>query len=219
MNLITHKEIYIQLKSIFDGCDTILDAMHFSDIYINKYPDMKSIILSYMNGRIYKDCVDIKTKQSMLYDINMCDTRDDALDSFGKIIGKSSDDIYRKTLERLAYRKNYRKLEHKKVELLTNICKKCPHCSHVINLPENTQYVICGYHNTHVGYDWNGCGRDWCFRCNKMLCKRWETNNLQLQMNRFHDEDCCLKHSIDNGYTYPNDYCQCNNGNINKLII
>lgn len=210
----THKEIYTQLKAIFDGCDTILDAIHFGNIYIKRYPHMKSMILSYMNGRTYRDTIDIRTKQSMMYDVHMRDNRDDALEAISKIVDKTTDDVYRKTLERLAHRKYYRKIKHKDVSLHHNVSKKCPHCSHVLNMPESTQYVICGYHNPIQGYDWNGCGRDWCFQCNKMLCKRWETNSLHLQMNRSHDEECCSKHAHENGYVFPDDYCQCNNNLI-----
>ena len=55
--LITHKEIYNQLKFIFEGCDTILDAIQFGNQYIEKYPHMKSMILSYMNGKTTLLCV------------------------------------------------------------------------------------------------------------------------------------------------------------------
>ena len=278
---ITHKHIYDQLKPIFEGCDTILDALHFGNMYIEKYPHMKSMIISYMNGINYRDHIDIKTKQSMMNDVNMCNNRDDALEALAKLTNKTTDDVYRKTLERIAHRKNYgdtynahyRKQNHKYINFRHidnhqrndsqnndgqnndgrnndgqnsdgqnsdspnndgqnsdsqnndnryndanyrngnqnnqyNISKKCPHCFHILNMPATTQYVICGYHNSTYGYDWNGCGRDWCFHCNKMLCKRWETNNLHLQMNRHHDDECCLIHAQENNYKYPDDYCQ-----------
>lgn len=216
---ITCKDIYNQLKYIFEGCDTILDAIQFGNQYIEKYPHMKSMILSYMNGQNYRDNIDIRTKQSMMIDVNMCETRDEALEALSKFVDKTTDDVYRKTLERIAHKKHYKKMENKHVVTHHNISKKCPHCSHIVNMPETTQYVICGYNNPNSGYDWNGCGRDWCFHCNKMLCKRWEVDNLHLQMNRHHDEDCCAKHAQDNGYKYPDDYCQCNNMHlINSLI-
>ncbi|VBB17866.1 hypothetical protein YASMINEVIRUS_329 [Yasminevirus sp. GU-2018] len=216
---ITHKDVYNQLKAIFDGCDTILDALPFGNYYIDKYPHMKSMIVSYMNGRSYRDVVDIKTKQSMMRDTDAIGTRDEALIFMAKQTDKTTDDVYKKTLERLASRKNYRKREVKVREPVKYISKKCPHCSHVLNMPENTQYVICGYHNTSQGYDWNGCGRDWCFQCGKMLCKRWETNSLCLQMNRHHDEECCSKHARETGRKYPDDYCQCNNINLLSTLI
>src|SRR6185503_15685545 len=214
MESVSNRDIYLQLKAIFDGCDTILDAIHFGNMYIKKYPHMKSMIQSYMKGRTYRDTIDIRTKQSMMYDIHMCDNCDDALEGLSKLVDKTNDDVYRKTLERLAHRKHYRKIKHKQIEQHHNVSKKCPHCSHVLTMPENTQYVICGYHNSIQGYDWDGCGRDWCFQCNKMLCKRWETDNLNVPINRSHDEECCSKHAHDNDYKYPEDYCQCNNNMI-----
>ena len=215
-NPITHKEIYNQLKAIFDGCDTIIDALTFCNMYSEKYPHMKSMIVSYTNGRTYKDNVDIKTKQHMMNDIYMCDSRDAAQDMIAKLVDRTTDDVYKKTLERIANKKQHRLPERKRVSVVTNISKKCPHCSHVLNMNENTNYVICGYHNPNYGFDWNGCGKDWCFHCNKMLCKEWVQDELHLQMNRVHDDECCSKHATNNGYKYPDNYCQCNNMNIHR---
>ena len=211
----THKDIYNQLKAILDGCDTIQDAIPFCNNYAERYPHMKSMIFSYTNGRSYLDTVDIMTKQNMLGDINLYETRDDALALLSKLVDRTSDDVYKKTLERIAHKKHFKKIENKSVDTITHISKKCPHCSHVLNMPENTSYVICGYKQNQA-YDWNGCCKDWCFHCNKMLCKRWEVDSLHLLMNRTHDDECCLKHSKNNGYRYPEDYCQCNNINIHR---
>jgi len=216
---VTHKDIYLQLKPILDGCDTIVDALYFGNYYVEKYPHMKSTITSYINGKTYRDTMDIKTKQMIMTDVDRCSSRDDALALVSKVSDKTSDDVFKRIVERLAHRKHYKKLDVKKKDISTNISKKCPHCQHVINMPENTQYVICGYHNPSTGYDWNGCGRDWCFQCGKILCKRWETDSLHLQMNRHHDEDCCSKHAHVNGYKYPDDYCQCTNMNLLKTFI
>lgn len=219
----SYKDIYNQLKYIFEGCDTIIDAMHFGNIYIEKYPHMKNLILSYMNGKKYNDNVDMVTKQTMLNDVNLCETRDEALEAISKLTNKTVDDVYRKTLERIAHKKNYRKVKiiakHTDCSQVHNITKKCPHCSHAVNMPDTTQYIICGYHNPNLGYDWNGCGRDWCFHCNKMLCKRWEVDGLNLVSNRVHDEDCCSKHAKETGHKFPDDYCQCNNLNFIDTFI
>lgn len=214
---LTHNDVYIQLKHIFDGCDTILDALPFCNMYAEKVPHMKSMINSYTNGRTYKDNVDIKTKQSMMNDVNLCDTRDNALNMISKIAERTNDEVYKKALERIALRKHHR-IDHRvmNVNNINNINKKCPHCSHVLNMPENTNYVICGYHNPNSGYDWNGCGKDWCFHCNKMLCKSWIPDSLNLKMNRVHDDECCSKHAIENGFKYPENYCQCNHINIRR---
>lgn len=211
----SYNDVYLQLKAILDGCDTLMDALPFCNLYSEKYPHMKSMIFSYTNGKTYKDNIDIKSKQCVLNDINNCTSKDDALNIISKATDRTNDDVYIKTLERIANRKYYKRLETIETTV-TNISKKCPHCSHVINMPENTGYVVCGYHNSTLGYDWNGCGRDWCFQCNKMLCKCWEINALNLEMNRFHDDECCLKHSKENNNRYPNDYCQCNSMYVHR---
>lgn len=203
-----YKDIYNQLKAILEGCDTIIDAMPFANAYIEDYPHMKDMILSYMQGKTYRDVVDIKTKLTMMYDTNTYSHRDDALSFVSKITGKTTDDIYKKTLERICNRKDYRRIQTKPKES-ENITKRCPHCSHAINMPKDTTYVICGYHNPTLGYDWNGCGKEWCFSCEKIMCKKWETHSLCLQINRYHNDECCLKHAKENGNVYPDDYCQC----------
>lgn len=212
---ITHEDIYLQLKPILDGCDTIVDALYFGKYYIDKYPHMKSMISSYINGKNYKDTLDIKTKQTMMIDVNRCASRDDALTLVSKFSERTTDDVFKRIIERIAHRKNYKKLDGKKFDQrldqrLHMMEKTCPHCQCPISMPESTKYIICGYANQSIGYDWKGCGRDWCFQCEKMLCKKWETDSLNLQSNRYHDEECCSKHARTNGYQYPNDYCQCN---------
>ena len=216
---VLHKDIYIQLKAIFDGCDTIIDAIPFGNAYIEKYPHMKSMIISYMNGRTYRDTIDIKTKQGMIRDLESINNRDDAYAYSSKLTEKTTDDVYKKTLERLSNRKTYRRREYniKDNDIPKCTTKKCPHCKHAINMPDSTQYVICGYQNPSQGYDWNGCGRDWCFHCGKMLCKKWEIDALCLQTNRSHDEECCSKHAKENNKVYPDDYCQCNNNSMNII--
>jgi hypothetical protein len=215
MTDITATQIYGQIKAILEGCDTIVDAMPFCTMYADKYPAMRDLIMSLMNGKNYKDNVDIKTKQTVLKDINFCETKEDALSLITKLEDKSTDDVYKRTMERLS-RKKHSKQYSKKEVMNNNISKKCPHCFHMLYMPANTTYVICGYHNTNSGYDWNGCGRDWCFSCGKMLCKKWEIDSLNLQMNQSHDDECCELRAQLNGHNYLNDYCQCNNIHVHR---
>ena len=70
-------------------------------------------------------------------------------------------------------------------------------------------YVICGYGTK--GFDWQGCGFDWCFQCGKKLCKCWNVNHLYNLKNRFHNSKCCRSHALKTGGLYPDDYCQCRN--------
>jgi hypothetical protein len=83
----------------------------------------------------------------------------------------------------------------------------CPHCSKKNLINQNDDYVICGY--THKGYDWNGCGKDWCNNCSKKLCKQWGTDSLFNKLNRIHTNKCCRKHAEKMGADYLMEYCQC----------
>lgn len=215
---LTHKDVYYKLKAILDGCDTVLDAIPFCNSYAEKYPQMKSMIFSYLNGRSYNDTIDIKTKQNMLNDICLCETKEDASTLMSKVIARSSDDVYKRAMERIINCKRYKIIGPMAGSVSVNICKKCPHphCGHIINMATDTQYVICGYTDPNHGYDWNGCGKDWCFQCNKILCKSWEFNRLHLEMNRTHDNDCCSQHANVNDHKYPDDYCQCNGIHMHK---
>lgn len=88
--------------------------------------------------------------------------------------------------------------------------KQCPHCGHD-NQCSSGNYVICGY--TVSGYDWLGCGRDWCFVCGKKLCKKWLDNMLHNKTNRVHDNKCCKHYAYHNNMSYIESFCQCNNKN------
>lgn len=89
------------------------------------------------------------------------------------------------------------------------IKKSCPHCNNNVESDSNTEYIICGY--DEYGYDWKGCGNDWCFKCGKKLCKSWFLNELFNINNRYHNNKCCYKHSIKQNNNYMQDYCHCVN--------
>lgn len=85
---------------------------------------------------------------------------------------------------------------------------QCPHCGRKNTGTSKTDYIVCGY--TSKGYDWKGCGRDWCFKCGKKLCKNWNFDHLYNKLNRIHDNKCCKVYAERIGDIYPDDYCQCN---------
>ena len=76
----------------------------------------------------------------------------------------------------------------------------CPHCNNKNYGSIGSPYMICGY--TPRGFDWKGCGKDWCFRCEKLLCKKWEINSLHFELNRIHTDECCSKHANEMGNVY-----------------
>lgn len=92
--------------------------------------------------------------------------------------------------------------------------KDCPHCGRRRIGIDDVNYVICGY--TNRGYDWKGCGKDWCFKCGKKLCKNWKTDILFNKFNRQHDNKCCKNHASKNNIDYINNYCQCTNEFVNR---
>jgi hypothetical protein len=209
------KQIYLELKAIFSGCDTINDALLFTTIYCEKYPYMKSAIISFMNSYTFNDNIDIRTKQSRMKHIYLnIQTKEDAQEYVSHNTESMFDDIYTKIINMIINKKP------KKIykERIKNITKACPHCKHMLSAPIATQYIICGYHNNIEGYDWYGCGKDSCFQCGKILCKRWETDMLCLNINRQHDSICCSTHATENNKIYPDDYCQCIHTTLHKLL-
>jgi hypothetical protein len=89
----------------------------------------------------------------------------------------------------------------------TLIIKNCPHCGSEKSELSTTDYVICGY--DLQGFDWSGCGFDWCFQCEKKLCKCWNLNHLYNLKNRHHNNNCCKSHAMKTCNSYPDEYCQC----------
>ena len=88
------------------------------------------------------------------------------------------------------------------------INKTCPHCNINLSLSKDCLYVICGY--TNENYEWLGCGRDWCGKCNKMLCKSWDKDNLDIIENRNHNDKCCKEYAKENKLN-EDLFCNCVN--------
>lgn len=202
--------MYCQMQALYNGCDSTTDAIHVSECLFTAYPEHKQLIISYRDSLIYPDNVDTQTKISSLVSVINTDTKDEALELKNSLCGRSTDIIYVKTLERIVSRKRNRSNYVKpSVYDTVYITKRCPHCSMGMKMDENSIYVICGYPNTHRGYDWKGCGTDWCFQCEKMLCKTWEKDELNIESNRYHDANCCKAHSKRSGCDYTREYCHC----------
>jgi hypothetical protein len=111
----------------------------------------------------------------------------------------------------------------KKLNNITNTIflktKNCPHCGKSSECPFDTKYVICGYdYNYKFGYDWEGCRKDWCFQCGKMLCKQFSDDYLFAEKNQFHNGTCCFQDSKNKNKEYILDYCQCTTENVNRSL-
>ena len=212
-----YNKIYNDMKIILSGCNHISDAMCIGDKYIEKYPEYKDFILNIINGKKYINSMSINELHTLIADMNLITFKEDILDLIESLIERRNiNNIYKRTLLKFCdlkvpcpYSKPL-KIDNKIIVEK----KKCPHCGHIVCVPENTNYIICGYTDTKNGYDLKGCGRDWCFKCEKILCKLWEQDSLFLEMNRYHTKDCCKKHSIKNNKNYEKDYCHC----VNKFV-
>jgi hypothetical protein len=206
--------VYNKIKYIISGCRTFDDALLMCQPFdFNKQE--KDLIHSVINVKQYNNIIDIRTFLKLMDEINELKYKDDAYETINQIMKRTTDTIQLKTLMRIANTKQIKpyfiSLKEKAHENNINtITKKCPHagCKHEHIGNKNTDYVICGY-TINDGYDWKGCGRDWCFKCEKILCKSWDSDQLFLQFNRIHDQKCCKKHAHNNNNNYPNEYCHC----------
>jgi len=223
---------YNQFKNILSGCRTIPDAYHFTELYSNIYPNMKDIYYSMTNGKRYHKIFDFKSMIDLLNDINRCNTYEEAIDKYNNAIKKTDDIIQNKTLARLLSSKphsvitsnthNLLNLPIKSMSQYNNkyhmVKKNCPHCNHECEANKNTTYIICGYADIHIGYDWEGCGHDWCFSCGKKLCKKWDGNKLFVEQNKKHDAFCCKHHADKHNVEYEKYYCMCDNEFVDRKI-
>lgn len=160
-------------------------------------------------------------KRKMEYDkfiiyLNIIETiyyYNDAITIIEDIASQTEDTVQMNTLRKLVARKPYRQ----NVFINNNQNKNCPHCNKKNTGNITTNYIICGYGNK--GFDWKGCGKDWCFFCGKKLCKMWNTDMLFNLLNRHHDSKCCKNYALKINDSYPENYCQCTNSNVNRLKL
>jgi len=140
--------------------------------------------------------------------------RDDVRDLVSYIFKRTVDPVQRDTIIRIVGNMPPKSLN---TNVITNniIERECPHCSKKVKSDASTTYVICGYSET--GLDWQGCARDWCFRCGKKLCKSWYVNELFVSNNRYHDERCCRQYAEKNGLD-PETFCCCSKIYVNHRV-
>lgn len=203
--------LYDKLKYNVLGSKTKVDAHSLLTRYV---PDTRthSLMTSLINGRKYERVYDLETMKKYIADLSASKYREDAYELIGQYALQTSDPAQMRTFTRIADLKpskpqyiSMKELRQRDRENM--VTRKCPHCHHKCLLPRETLYAICGYGPD--GYDWEGCGRDWCFRCGRKLCKAWEQDQLYLPTNRFHDSKCCRRHSLLHGTKYPDHYCRC----------
>jgi hypothetical protein len=252
MSIISDNE-YCQYKSILSGCNNVIDAHYFSELYISGNQNMKNFVTGMIYGKEYETSTAtfsaIKTVCKLL---GNCKTKNEAckiindlpyknklqLSTFTRIANSKQDDIVldnRQNNEHqkddITYvqckncvnvhkcaKKNIFSYEDKKKKQMLNsllnidencITKNCPHCGNSCSGTIDTTYIICDYNDPINGFQWNGCGKDWCFYCEKKLCKQWGNDELYNEENRKHTKECCKKMAKKNEEDYEEQYCQC----------
>jgi len=213
-------EILKKYKILFNGFNNINDIDRLSN-FLNMSQEEKNIIINYFNTLYLPKILSIEDFESVLKSLSKLKFQEDVLENIHKISLLTNDKTQLNCLYRLALSKEnklkyFNPTDVKSKTKNFGLLKKCPHCGHENNIHPFSSYAICGYNNIHEGYDWYGCGRDFCSDCGKKLCKKWNENYLFVEENRLHNNECCLTHAKQHDYEYTTDYCQCLNKNVNR---
>lgn len=225
LNNIQYNDFFNKYKYVIAGLRTVEDCFLMLE-KLNFVQNKKNIFLGLIEGkRESKICdknIDYILMREIIRDLNNYKYREEAYAHIPQIMIKTNNLAQIKTFTRIANSKPL-KPQHISVKELknnsqSNVFKLCPHCGHSCQAPKFTEYIICGYRD-NGGYDWEGCGKDWCFKCGKILCKSWDNDMLFIEENRSHDMECCKQHSVANNKKYPEEYCQCSNQFIKRNII
>ena len=192
------------------------DAFELYDVYNSKVScKYKNIMKSMINSIHFSSkTISLFEFKQILEKLNKIQFRDDCRKYIKNIFDNTDDEIQRSSIMRIISSKQPR-INKSNNKNKIKIIKNCPHCNKVFISNNLTTYVICGYNNR--GFDWKGCGKDWCFRCGKKLCKNWQNNNLFNTGNRYHTDKCCKKMAIKNNENI-NNYCLCSKAFINHKI-
>lgn len=212
---------YIVFKNILNGCKTMVDAIYFVDKIIKLCPESRDLLIGMIHNKKYDKSYDIRSMSHVLNQLDLQSYREDIDEFIDKNIKTHVDLIQLNSFIRLSKFKPIKihDEQNKRINVTFNttdniphdndlILKKCPHCNMQNKLKINTEYVICGYTDNNKGYDWNGCGKDWCVICDKMLCKSWEHDQLFITINRHHDKNCCKKYAEENNIDFKL-FCNC----------
>lgn len=197
----TYNKIKVNIDDINER--RLIESLVNNDDGLSKYIPYNKF-LKYLSDL---NAIQFRNDTDTLKDIILCQTQDKSqINAVERIISRKP---YKPTFKKLKdIRNNNNDNDIEYVKKNKSIAKNCPHCGRKCIRDKNASYVICGY--TKLGYDWKGCGKDWCFKCNKILCKNWHIDHLYDTKNRIHTTKCCNEHSIKFNKKYPDDYCLCN---------
>jgi hypothetical protein len=208
-----YKLLFLSLNNIKDinKLCNLLNLSNNEKIYINNYFNSlnlpKKISYNDFLG-ILDDLHNLKYKEDVMENLYKLGNKTTDINQINSIIkiGNTKQEKYSNIITNNIKEKNK----------WFNIKQNCPHCNITCKIDFESDYAICGYNDTRIGYNWEGCGRDWCTKCGKKLCKKWNENNLFIIENRFHDNECCLKYCKLLGNNYLLDFCQCYNEYVDR---
>jgi DNA-directed RNA polymerase subunit N (RpoN/RPB10) len=216
-NNIGMADVYKKLSIILSGCNNISDAHDISDRFVDKYPQYKKMITSVINGKKYDNTMSLKSIHGTISDISLLKYAEEVYSlvnniSEGKILSSSQ----KRTFRRLEKTKDIKPYTSDLTSNNGTAHKFCPHCKYKQYASNTTNYIICGYDDNGNGRDLEGCGRDWCFKCGKMLCKKWDDDELYVKIHRVHDSRCCKRYAQYIDKDYEKNFCHCSNYNVNR---
>lgn len=168
------KDKYDDFKEILSGCNTLTDANFFAKHYIQYNPEMNNIIRSTINGKQFENTPDMLTVVKLIKSVAKCKYREEAMEIINSNVTEENKIIY-DVLTRLIcnkpmkYMKDYQ--SQKVIWDDEKIIKKCPYCKLSHQGTENTSVVVCGI-DSDLNKDSRGCGKEWCFLCNKKIIKK-----------------------------------------------
>lgn len=198
------------------------NAILLCEDYISRTVDITecNLMKSMLNQNNFIQKMDFNEFKYFLNEMHKIKFRDDGYNIIDNILKYTNCPAQINTVKRLIATKPLRPGVISLHSIRCNDCipelvtKICPHCGLDKKDFSNIDYVICGHNNK--GFDWRGCGFDWCFKCEKKLCKCWNVNHLYNIKNRYHNSKCCKGHAIKTGALYPEEYCQCRNKYVKR---
>ncbi len=118
-------DVYNKFKYILSGCDNIMDAFIFANIFVKEYPEHKKLLKSMVISKKYDLYTDMKTTISTLEKYDEYQYRNDIEKEIDNMDKNLYSDIQLKVFERLS-------------NLKPSLNKKCENTRKVIVLENNT---------------------------------------------------------------------------------
>lgn len=214
-------KIFYENKDILINCGDYETSLFMLNEIKNLTSDKIQIKLleSLIDKKRYNKPMELEKFKIYLDIIDIIYYRNDSQKIIDDIQYKFTDVAQLNTLQRIILKKPMRRNDYICQEYINQdlLIKNCPHCQKEMYSNLNNKYVICGYSSSTKGFDWKGCGKDWCFECGKKLCKKWEVNMLFNRLNRYHDSRCCKYFALKTSDNYLENFCMCRNENVDRI--